>query len=205
MLRDYNHASEDKGILNATKISMENTMSDGIRRVVTGNDDQGRATVVSDGPTGNVKQSPHRPGVIISNLWMTDAMPAKIRDEGDAGERLTALEPVANGTNFRIVEFPPELDYIGEVDAEGARKAFGEMGGEHAIVGGEKPRHPFMHRTKTLDYALILSGEIYLVLDDTEVLMKAGEVCIQRATNHAWSNRSDAPARVAFVLVDGEA
>ncbi len=180
-------------------------MSDGIRRVVTGNDDNGRATVVSDGPTGNVKQSPHRPGVIISNLWMTDAMPAKIRDEGDAGERLKALEPVANGTNFRIVEFPPEQDYIGQVDDEGARKAFAEMGGEHAIVGGEKPRHPFMHKTKTLDYALILSGEIYLVLDDTEVLMKAGEVCIQRATNHAWSNRSEAPARVAFVLVDGEA
>ncbi len=180
-------------------------MSDGIRRVVTGNDDQGRAMVVSDGAAANVKQSPHRPGVVITNLWMTEAMPARIGDEGDAGERLAKLEPVANGTNFRIVEFPPEQDYIGQVDTEGARKAFAEMGGEDAIVGGEKPPHPFMHRTKTLDYALILSGEIYLVLDDSEVLMKAGEVCIQRATNHAWSNRSSGPARVAFVLVDGDA
>ncbi len=179
-------------------------MNGGIRRVVTGNDGNGRAMVVSDGPAGNVKQSPHRPGVIITNLWMTDAMPAKVRGEGDAGERLVALEPVASGTNFRIVEFPPEQDYIGQVDAEGARHAFAEMGGEHAIVGGEKPRHPFMHRTQTLDYALILTGEIYLVLDDSEVLMKAGEVCVQRATNHAWSNRSKAAARVAFVLVDGE-
>lgn len=179
-------------------------MSGGIRRVVTGNDDNGRAMVVSDGPAGNVKQSPHRPGVIINNLWMTDSMPAKTRGEGDAGERLTALEPAANGTNFRIVEFPPEQDYIGQVDAEGARKAFAEMGGEHALSAGDNPPHPFMHRTKTLDYALILSGEIYLVLDDSEVLMKAGEVCIQRATNHAWSNRADGPARVAFVLIDGD-
>lgn len=123
-------------------------MSGTIRRVVTGNDDNGRAMVVSDGPAGNVKQSPHRPGVVISNLWMTDAMPAKVRDEGDAGERLAALEPVANGTNFRIVEFPPEQDYIGQVDDEGARKAFAEMGGENAIVGGENPATPSCTRPR---------------------------------------------------------
>jgi mannose-6-phosphate isomerase-like protein (cupin superfamily) len=179
-------------------------MSNGIRRVVTGNDAHGRSVVVIDGAATNVKQSPQRPGVVINNLWMTDAMPAKTTGD-DAGAKLAKLEPVANGTNFRIVEFPPEADYIAKVSEASARQAFGDMGGSHAIVGGEKPKHPFMHRTKTLDYAIILSGEIVLVLDEAEVPMKAGDVCVQRATNHAWSNRSDKPCRVAFILIDGDA
>jgi oxalate decarboxylase/phosphoglucose isomerase-like protein (cupin superfamily) len=183
-------------------------MSNGIRRVVTGNDAHGRSTVVIDGPATNIKQSPARPGVVINNLWMTDSMPAKTTGD-DAGAKLVKLEPVANGTNFRIVEFPPEKDYIGKVSADDARQAFGEMGGAHALVGNEKlgsetPRHPFMHRTKTLDYAIVLDGEVVLVLDDGEVSMKAGDVCIQRATNHVWSNRSDKPCRIAFILIDGD-
>ena len=63
--------------------------------------------------------------------------------------------------------------------------------------------HPLMHRTETVDYALCLAGEIYLVLDDSEVLIKAGDTVVQRGTNHAWSNRSDQPCRMMFVLVDG--
>ncbi|MGE5539594.1 MAG: cupin domain-containing protein [Gemmatimonas sp.] len=182
-------------------------MSNGIRRVVTGNDAHGRSIVVIDGVATNVKQSPQRPGVVINNLWMTDSMPAKTGGD-DAGARLVKLEPVEHGTNFRIVEFPPEKDYIGKVTEDSARQAFGDMGGGHAITGtkggGEKPRHPFMHRTRTLDYAIVLSGEVVLVLDDSEVTMKAGDVCIQRATNHAWSNRSDKPCRIAFILIDGD-
>jgi hypothetical protein len=183
---------------------MDISMSNEIRRVVTGNDAHGRSTVVTDGPATNVRQSPQRPGVVINNLWMTDAMPAKTTG-GDAGATLAKLEPVANGTNFRIVEFPPESEDIAKVSEESARQAFGDMGGSHAIVGGEKPRHPFMHRTKTIDYAIVLSGEVVLVLDDSEVTMRAGDVCVQRATNHAWSNRSDKPCRIAFILIDGDA
>ena len=178
-----------------------------IRRIVTGNDGHGKSVFVSDGPAANVRQSPARPGVVINNLWMTDAMPAKTTGE-DAGAKLVKLEPVANGTNFRIVEFPPEKDYIGKVSDEQARAAFGEMGGAHAIVGDKAAgakRHPFMHRTKTLDYAIVLEGEVYLMLDDTETLMRAGDVCIQRATNHVWSNRSDKVCKIAFILIDGDA
>lgn len=179
-------------------------MPDTIRRVVTGNDSHGRSTIVSDGAPTNIKQSPQRPGVVINNLWTTDTMPAETAGVPDATVKPMALEPAANGTNFRIVEFPPEADYIGKVSAADAAKAFGDMGASHALVGGETPRHPFMHRTKTLDYAIIVSGEIYLVLDEAEVLMKAGDVCIQRATNHAWSNRSDKPCKIAFILIDGD-
>lgn len=180
-------------------------MADSIRRVVTGNDAHGKSVIVTDAAPTSVRSSPQRPGVVINNLWMTDSMPAATAGVDDATVAPMALEPKANGTNFRIVEFSPEQAYIGKVDAASAQQAFGDLGAGHALVGGEKPRHPFMHRTKTIDYAIVLSGEIYLVLDNDEVLMKAGEVCIQRATNHAWSNRSDKPARVAFILIDGDA
>ena len=78
------------------------------------------------------------------------------------------------------------------------------MGAAHAVNAAEKPRHPLMHRTQSLDFAIVLSGEIYLVLDDSETLLKAGDVVIQCATNHAWSNRSDKPCRMAFVMVGAE-
>ena len=179
-------------------------MPDQIRRVVTGHDTKGHSIVISDGQPTNIRQSPQRPGVVINNLWTTDTMPAETNGPQDATVKPMALEPLANGTNFRIVEFPPEADYIAKVTAEDAKKAVGDLGASHALAGG-KARHPFMHKTKTLDYAIVLSGEIYLVLDEGEVLMKPGEVCIQRATSHAWSNRSDKPAKVAFILIDGDA
>jgi quercetin dioxygenase-like cupin family protein len=81
------------------------------------------------------------------------------------------------------------------------------MGGaQHALTHGEngEARHPWMHRTKSVDYAIVISGEIHLLLDDQDVLMRAGDVCIQRGTNHAWSNRSNKNCVVAFVLIDGD-
>ncbi len=178
-------------------------MPDQIRRVVTGHDARGHSIVISDGQPTNIRQSPQRPGVVINNLWTTDTMPAETNGPQDATVKPMALEPLANGTNFRIVEFPPEAEYIAKVTAEDAKKAFGDLGASPALAGA-KARHPYMHKTKTLDYAIVLSGVIYLVLDDSEVLMKAGEVCIQRATSHAWSNRSNKPAKVAFILIDGD-
>ena len=181
-------------------------MPEKIRRIVTGHDAKGHSIVISDGQPTSIKQSPQRPGVVINNLWMTDTMPAQTSGPEDATVKPMGLEPAASGTNFRIVEFPPETDYINKVSAADAQKAFGDMGAAHALAGGggAKPRHPFMHKTKTLDYAIVLSGEVYLVLDDSEVLMKAGEVCIQRSTVHAWSNRSTKPCTIAFILIDGD-
>ena len=132
-------------------------------------------------------------------------MPADARVSLDPVTAAMGLEPPPNGTNFRIIEFAPESERAGPVDAEAARAAFAAMGGAaHALDGGPAPRHPFMHKTRTIDYGIVLSGEITLVLDDSEVVMRAGDVCIQRATNHAWSNRSSAPCVMAFVLIDGD-
>jgi quercetin dioxygenase-like cupin family protein len=87
---------------------------------------------------------------------------------------------------------------------EDARKAFAALGNEKAATFGKGGRHPLMHRTETIDYAIILSGEITMLLDEGEVLLKAGDVLVQCGTNHAWSNRSSAPCIVAFVLIDGK-
>jgi len=176
-----------------------------IRRVVTGHDAEGKAILISDAPAPHVRTSPYRPGVAFTNLWTTAAMPVPVHGPTDPVTPEMKLDPPPQGSNFRIVEFAPERSYIGDIDAEQARAAFAAMGGAaHALAEGEKSRHPFMHRTKTVDYGIVLSGEIYLVLDESEVLLRAGDVCIQRGTNHAWSNRSDAPCLVAFVLLDGD-
>jgi oxalate decarboxylase/phosphoglucose isomerase-like protein (cupin superfamily) len=115
------------------------------------------------------------------------------------------LPPPKNGSVMRIIEFPPESTYIDRVSADMAQKAFTEVGAGHALQSGTgKAQHPFMHKTRTVDYGIVLEGEIVMVLDDSEVPMKKNDVCIQRGTNHAWSNRSDKPCLMAFILVDGE-
>ena len=182
-------------------------MAEGIRRIVTGHDASGKAIVISDGPTPNVKESPNRPGVRFHNVWVMDGAPAKINgpvETAPAGKAIS-LEPPKQGNNLRIVEFPPEKTYIDKVDKDMAQKAFGEMGAGHALHSGTgKASHPFMHATKTVDYGIVLEGEIWLVLDDSEVLMKQSDICVQRGTNHAWANRSDKKCVIAFILVDGE-
>lgn len=173
-----------------------------IRRIVTGHNEQGKSVIIEDQPTPHTKSSPHRPGVIINNLWMTGSNPVMLNETEDAVTSDMALEPRPGGNNFRVVEFPPEADYIDQIDPQRAKAAFGDMGASHALSENSSAKHPFMHETKTLDYAIVLSGEIHLVLDEDETLMKAGDICIQRATNHVWSNRSDKSCQIAFILID---
>ena len=126
--------------------------------------------------------------------------------QGDFTLGPVSLAPPKLGTVVRIIEFPPAGLELRDVDADAAKQAFSMFGGQHALTaqGGGKQRHPFMHRTETIDYAIVLSGEITMLLDESEVTLGAGEVLIQRGTNHAWTNRTNEPARVLFVLVDGK-
>lgn len=151
-----------------------------------------------DGDAENVVISEHRPGG-RTNLWRTDAMPAAYDGGKDEAEAEFTTEPLPNGTNFRINEFPPMGD--DEIAGYDAKQAFGAVGSAHLVVEGA--RHPFMHRTETLDYAIVLEGEIDMLLDEEDVHLKAGDVVIQRGTNHAWANRYGKVCRVAFVLIDG--
>jgi len=177
-----------------------------IRRVVTGHDENGTAIVLSDGLTPTLKTNPMRPGHRSTEIWRTSAAPAPIaRDEPDPtidGPR--TIHPVPCGTVIRVAEWAPESHAIRSLSAEQAREIFRAMGNEHASTFGRGGRHPIMHRTETLDYAVILEGELTLVLDDEDVQLRAGDVVIQRGTNHSWRNLSDRPCRILFVLVDGK-
>jgi mannose-6-phosphate isomerase-like protein (cupin superfamily) len=178
-------------------------MTANIRRVVTGHDKNGKAVVVSDGVTPVVHYAPLRPGYSMNEVWTTYSSPAVIDQKGEPTDRPRSIQPPPNGNVCRVIEFPPEASWIGDIDPQKAKEAFASLGSGDAAVHMEKPPHPLMHRTKTVDYGIILSGEIYLVLDDSETLLKPGDVVVQCGTNHAWSNRSDKPCRMAFVLVDG--
>jgi uncharacterized cupin superfamily protein len=107
------------------------------------------------------------------------------------------------GTVLRISEVPPETDAVRNLTPEQAQELFRKSGAGEAATFGRGGRHPMMHRTETVDYAVVLEGEIHLLLDDTEVKLSAGDVVIQRGTNHAWSNRSGKPVRMLYVLIDG--
>lgn len=109
-----------------------------------------------------------------------------------------SIERPPHGTVFRVIEYPPDRSRLANLDREAV---FRGMGAAHAMAK-EGARHPGMHKTNTLDYAVVLSGEIYAVMDEGDVLLKAVDCLIQRGTNHAWSNRTEEPCRIAFVLVD---
>lgn len=167
-----------------------------VRRVLTGHDAQGRSTIIADATATNVKEIPGIPGLALTDLWETAGAPASNAGDADAAARPVRLEPPPNGTIFRVVEFPPDATW---------RKRTGMREGFHAIGAAHTQDHgshdAMMHKTSTVDYAIVLRGEIYAVMEKGETLLKAGDVLVQRGTNHSWSVRTDTPALVAFVLV----
>lgn len=176
-----------------------------IRRVVTGHDAGGKAVVLSDAYATAVKTVPQWPGLISTDIWKTNAMPVLLsKDETDPTQSPRSLHPAPNGTTFRISVVPPESDFVRNLDPADAQALFKGVGNADASTHGRGGRHPLMHRTETLDYAVVLEGEITMLLDDSEIHLKAGDVVIQRGTNHAWSNRSGKPVRMLYVLIDGK-
>lgn len=173
-----------------------------VRRIVTGHDSIGKAVVLEDGVAPAVHQNPHRPGRYITQVWVRDTLPARITaQEPDPTARPLVLAPPNDGVALRVIGMPPETTT--EVSAKAAAETFADMGADKASTFGKTARHAFMHRTETEDYAIVLAGEVVLVLDEEEVTMKAGDIAIQRGTNHSWANRSSEPCRVAFVMLGG--
>jgi mannose-6-phosphate isomerase-like protein (cupin superfamily) len=169
-----------------------------IRRIVTGHDARGRSIIASDAPSPHVLALMDDPPFGLTDLWVTHASPADNSGSADAAARpAITLEPPRGGSIFRVVEFPPDQATAGKLDR---KKLFEAMHAGEAM-DREGARHPGMHKTATVDYAIVLSGEIYAVMDEGETLMKAGDCLIQRGTNHAWSNRGAVPCLVAFILV----
>ena len=168
-----------------------------IRRIVTGIDPSGKAIVMFDSAVQLTSfRSPNPAG----EMWVTPKSPIDYSWTEDRAKIKVPLTPPAGGTIFRIVDFVPITPKIEQMDINTMMKVVGD----HAPAKGLAPRHPMMHRTRSLDYAIILSGEIDMLLDDTEVHLKAGDVVVQQATNHAWVNRGKEVCRIAFILMDGK-
>jgi len=168
-----------------------------VRRIVTGHDATGKAIVLMDGPAPN-QRIRAATGLASTLLWVTEESPCDASFNTDRADRESPVAPPPRGSILRVVEFPPAGD-TGGVSHEQVLK---EMGLHHD--GGKALRHPFMHRTRSVDYAICLEGEIDMLLDDSEVTMRAGDIMVQQATYHAWVNNSDAICRICFVLIDGE-
>jgi quercetin dioxygenase-like cupin family protein len=148
------------------------------RRIVTGIRN-GKSIIEKDAIVSNVSE--HFPGLIISDIWSTDTMPVNLEEE-KVIENTAFPNTPKNGSYFRYVQIPPDKDL--------------------GIVAPEGQPHPLMHQTDTLDYIVILSGKIWLIVDEDETLLQAGDIVVQRGTNHAWSNRSDLPCIQLAILLD---
>jgi naringenin degradation protein FdeH len=176
-------------------------MASPIRRVVTGKDASSKAIVTMDAPASSVHRREEL-GITNTLLWMTDSVPADLSSQADMANRKVGVLPPPGGTVFRVIEFAPAKDI--KADYETRLRIFQGLGLAPEGESREKPRDPSMHRTRTVDYVLILSGEIDMLLDDSEIHLKAGDVVVQRGTNHAWVNRGEEPCRIAFILVDAK-
>jgi mannose-6-phosphate isomerase-like protein (cupin superfamily) len=167
-----------------------------IRRVVTGLDANDKSVVMFD---SRMPLQPGPYGLQAANLWVTNSFPLGFSFKDDTAAIPVGISPLDNGTKFRVVEFPP-LDAATEAKMERGflMKAVGPV----APARGLPVTHPLMHRTRSVDYAVVLSGEIDMMLDDTMVHLKPGDTIVQQATNHAWVNHGRETCRILFVLMD---
>jgi hypothetical protein len=175
-----------------------------VRRVVSGYDAAGRSVFLEDGPAA-VRTNPARPGLRSSAVWATGRLPVHV-DDADRSAEVRGIMPPPGGSVLKIIDLPPEPDDPAEraralAEAKERIRRAG-VHPEHGVRRHPDAAHPGMHETDSIDYAIVLSGEVYAIMDQGEKLLKAGDVLIQRGTNHAWSNRSGQYCRIAFVLVE---
>jgi mannose-6-phosphate isomerase-like protein (cupin superfamily) len=174
-----------------------------IQRIVTGHDVDGRGVIVSQGPLSTVVEIAAIPGTVFHEVWSTSGNPAPIDNGPDPTVGALMLPPPKQGTRFRFVDIPPDTSEFLTRGATRMHEAFAQAGDAHASTVRADSPHPLMHRTESIDYGVVIDGEMTLVLDDSEVALAPGSVVIQRGTNHAWANRSGQPCRMLFVLIDG--
>lgn len=174
----------------------------GVRRVVTTHAEDGRSVVLFDSEVGPYAHEPLKTsGVRQFVLWLTEENPANVDHNVDVAQRKVTIPPPKTGSIFRIVEFPPTPPEVDKLPLDHMEKILGDS----HIRSRFPSRHPFMHRTATIDYIIVMYGEIVLILDDSEVTLKAGDVLVQRSTNHSWVNRSNDVCRLGIVLLDSNA
>ncbi len=178
-------------------------MTQSLRRIVTGHDNHGKSIVeLDEGPAKEIEAN----GSGLFEIWLTKGLPAQdnqmFRDW--VAEDEIALCPPGGAIKVRWFMVPPEDPGTSDEDLEAAAAfAFAAVKAEDARV--DTSRHPMMHKTKTVDYIILIKGEVDLLLDEGGAKgLKPGDVVVQRGTNHAWVNRGKEPALLVAVLADAE-
>lgn len=171
------------------------------RRIVTGHDTEGKAIIISDAPIENKQLVDNANGPFFFEVWQTLETPALIHPQpDDQDDTKLVFTPPINGTRMRVIEFPPQEEEI----SKSTKAKSKEISTVIASTTSDKIRHLSTYKTSSVDYGIVLEGEISLILDQQETTMAAGDILIQNGTSHAWINRSGKICRIALVLIDGE-
>lgn len=171
-----------------------------MRRVITGHDNDGKSIVVLDGPPAcSIGEDVGG----LFELWNTDGNPINTKDRIDRADSEIILSPPRNGSKFRYFQINPTPEGVPmDVMQDMAAEAFKKIGASHHRV--DTAKHPAMHKTDTIDYIILLKGDVTLILDQEEVDIKPHDVVVQRGTNHAWVNNGNEPALLVAILIDSE-
>ncbi|MDA0239995.1 MAG: cupin domain-containing protein [Proteobacteria bacterium] len=171
------------------------------RRIVTVEDSDGTSIACADGPSPDVRTDPARPGFASTRIWLTEGTPAPIVGVRETLDLAHSLRPPSEGSVCRVLTIPPDTDNV----TEGEVRAYFETMGSPDVCRCGDGTHPYMQCTDSLDFCIVLEGEITLVLDMEEVSLKAEDTVILQGGNHAWSNRSDRSCRLFISQHDGTA
>ena len=171
-----------------------------MRRIITGHNAEGKSVITIDGPQAR-SLSENEGG--LYELWNTDGNEINTLDDIDRADSEVLLSPPVGGTKFRYFQINPTPEGVPADLIEAATAAaFEKMGAAHHRI--DTTRHPAMHKTKTIDYIILLKGDVTLLLDEEEVDLKPFDVVVQRGTNHAWVNNGSETALFIAVLIDSD-
>tara|TARA_B100000767_G_scaffold48773_1_gene43651 strand:- start:2595 stop:3116 length:522 start_codon:yes stop_codon:yes gene_type:complete len=171
-----------------------------MRRIITGHNAEGKSIISMDGPPS---RSIGEDVGGLFELWNTDGKSIDTLDASDRADQDIVLSPPKGGTKFRYFQINPTPEGIPmEIMQEIAADAFKKIGADHHRVDTSK--HPAMHKTETIDYIILLKGDVTLILDEDEVTLLPFDVVVQRGTNHAWVNNGNEPALLIAVLIDSD-
>lgn len=172
-----------------------------IRRVVTGRDRDGRSVLLSDGVPPRTVVFQSIPGHALSQVWTTPASPVISAQDASPANAAAGLLPQPGGTSLLVVTFPPDSTMASpNIDPAAADAEY--LAQMPDLAQKFEPECPGMHTTDTIDYAIVLSGEVWLDLDDgQETLLRPNDIVVQQGTRHAWRNKTNAPATIAFFMI----
>lgn len=181
-------------------VNLSKKRSNDLRRIITGHNEGGKSVVKIDGkPSRSIGEDVGG----LFEIWNTDGEPINSLDADDKADIDIVLSPKKGGSKFRYFKINPTPEGVPiEILENIASEAFKKIGAEHERV--DTTRHPTMHKTKTIDYIILLDGDVTLLLDEDEVVLQPFDVVVQRGTNHAWINNGSEPALFIAVLIDAD-